>query len=865
MSERSTGPSGSPSGADRPAGTTLRTPELPETVVERPRVLTLFDPSARVNLLVAPPGYGKSVAARQWADASGLPTAWLSVDLLDANPISFWFHLIAAVRTAVPGVDGEPAAALAESPWSSHFLAVLLAQVEAADSPGLLVVDDVGRLDLSVFDGLALLVERVGDRMRMCLTARTAPPVPLARWYANGWLAQVTADDLRFRGDEAWAVARARTTGPSLDARRVDQLNHQVDGWPIAFSLALLSRDEGVDPDGGAATAPGTERLLTDYVVAEVLGCLGPVERELALVLSVVDWFDATTVRALAGPTAPGSVAELVRLHLAAPVPGGPPGTLRFHPLVRDTLDDELRWRDPDRHARLHREAAVLAVDRDDLNSAYRHLTAAGDDAAANALLVEPVLDLVDRGDLAGIRRLIGSFPLHMDVEDPALALDLAVSFHFVGSQDHAVAWSDRAAELGAGASPLTGLRLHAVRSMIALARGEVAEAARHVAAVESLAAAGRVGAGPIERRFPPHAAQVAIAQRDVAGARRWLERSQMFGGPHGPVGEAITLPVLAASVDLLAGRVVVAGPRACAACDAAEEMGLRPHPGALEALVIAARCHLAGGRWPAADEYAGAARSDAELLGSDRPRVLAGAVAAEVALHLDGPEAALAVVRDLAAQVGAAAPQLLVELELVRGRALLRGGRREAAREVADGLPRSPRAALLAAAIAVADGRASEVAAVLAGSSGWPLAERLEAVVLGSLVGLHHGRTHLADALEEGWSSGWVSPFIGHGPRVDAMLLEQPLERLHPEVLAHLRTVPAAATIPRIDLVDPITPREQTILELLPSHLSYAQIGERLFLSVNTVKSNLKVIYRKLGVTTRADAVQAARAGGLL
>jgi LuxR family maltose regulon positive regulatory protein len=53
--------------------------------------------------------------------------------------------------------------------------------------------------------------------------------------------------------------------------------------------------------------------------------------------------------------------------------------------------------------------------------------------------------------------------------------------------------------------------------------------------------------------------------------------------------------------------------------------------------------------------------------------------------------------------------------------------------------------------------------------------------------------------------------------------------------------------------------------LELLPSHLSYAQIGDRLYLSVNTVKSNLKSIYRKLGVATRSDAVAVARASGLL
>ena len=53
-------------------------------------------------------------------------------------------------------------------------------------------------------------------------------------------------------------------------------------------------------------------------------------------------------------------------------------------------------------------------------------------------------------------------------------------------------------------------------------------------------------------------------------------------------------------------------------------------------------------------------------------------------------------------------------------------------------------------------------------------------------------------------------------------------------------------------------------LLHFLPSHLSYAEIGERLFISVNTVKTNLKALYRKLDASTRAEAVEAASRAGL-
>jgi LuxR family maltose regulon positive regulatory protein len=60
------------------------------------------------------------------------------------------------------------------------------------------------------------------------------------------------------------------------------------------------------------------------------------------------------------------------------------------------------------------------------------------------------------------------------------------------------------------------------------------------------------------------------------------------------------------------------------------------------------------------------------------------------------------------------------------------------------------------------------------------------------------------------------------------------------------------------------ITERERTLLQLLPSHLSYAEIAAELYLSVNTVKSNLKTLYRKLGVSSRSEAVRRARAAKL-
>jgi LuxR family transcriptional regulator, maltose regulon positive regulatory protein len=62
-----------------------------------------------------------------------------------------------------------------------------------------------------------------------------------------------------------------------------------------------------------------------------------------------------------------------------------------------------------------------------------------------------------------------------------------------------------------------------------------------------------------------------------------------------------------------------------------------------------------------------------------------------------------------------------------------------------------------------------------------------------------------------------------------------------------------------------PLTPAELRLLPYLQTHLTADMISKRLFISIHTVKTEIKAIYRKLGVSSRDDAVQKAKEIGLL
>ena len=107
------------------------------------------------------------------------------------------------------------------------------------------------------------------------------------------------------------------------------------------------------------------------------------------------------------------------------------------------------------------------------------------------------------------------------------------------------------------------------------------------------------------------------------------------------------------------------------------------------------------------------------------------------------------------------------------------------------------------------------------------------------------------------------LRPFLDRGP-VDPHPAGQgrrPVRRLEPFAATVLATLPTSVPDP----TDGLTEREQALLAELPSMRTTEEIAHTLFVSVNTVKSHLRGIYRKLGVNHRRDAITEARQRGLL
>ena len=190
--------------------TKLHIPAARPGHVRRQALIDLLEAEdmARLVLVAAPPGSGKTTLMAEWAMASRSQAfTWLSLDAGDGDPVQFWTGVIEALRAAHPGLGADPLAAL-EAPGTDVVQAVLAPLIDAlaatGDAPLVLVIDDYHLADdPQIHAAMVYLLEHLPESVRVALTTRSDPPFPLGRMRARGQLLELRAADLRFNDSEA--------------------------------------------------------------------------------------------------------------------------------------------------------------------------------------------------------------------------------------------------------------------------------------------------------------------------------------------------------------------------------------------------------------------------------------------------------------------------------------------------------------------------------------------------------------------------------------------------------------------------------------------------------------------------------------
>ncbi|MER7951632.1 LuxR C-terminal-related transcriptional regulator [Streptomyces sp. NPDC096079] len=874
-----------PAGADPLGDPFLRTrfalPERPRSFLRRDRLVEQLDQALRtpLTLVNGSAGAGKTLLVADWAAHLGRPVAWLTLDAAVEGPGMFWAQLLQALDAGgvpVPAAIGFPS----DATRAHHTLLSRLAgELSGRDRPVVVVIDEFERMtDPEVARQLEFVLRHARPGLCLVLVSRTEPLLPLHRYRLAGEMTEVRDADLAFTTEEA--VELLERHGLSLAAPVAGALVERTGGWAAGLRLSALAARSTPDPELYLKEFEAGRGTIADFLLAEVLERQTPETQDLLLRISVLDRFRPELADELTGRNDAATI--LAALHRAnAFVVDFGHGWYRLHPLFREILLAHLRRRAPGLEEQLHRRAAHWLRRSGTLSETLVHGAAARDWTYIAHVLVEDMeigrlltgLDTVEPDDwFAGPEG---------DAPDPATHLVRAAGELSRAELGRGLEHLRRAEEQLAaegGDSPAARLSCALLEALAGRLAGSARLADRAARSARELMP--RMSPRLLDGHPELHALLLTHTGSTALWAGRFDEaRAALTAVARGPRTASTVLPRMEALehlalVDHLEGRPGEAERMVFAMTAEAERYGLtQPWGSGLGQLVLAA---VALGR----DDVD---RAEALLAGAPGPRPVdpvpaaaRRAVAAGVLLARGRTQDALAVAArpvpasDDSPWARGTAALVTAEAHLAEGRP---DGAVEALRQVAGGQPPCTvgmaRARLAAGDPDTALRLLDDLASRRRQGPGVAVPAALVRARAAALEGDRATvRRQLATALAEARRDELRRPFRTAGPWIDGFLAEPALR-----ALASGWLVPGPGEPDGQDpgAAGPDTPpeelseREHDVLERLARAMSTEDIAADLCVSVNTVKTHLKSVYRKLSVHRRNDAVRRARELGML
>ncbi|ALE75384.1 hypothetical protein AD006_04470 [Pseudonocardia sp. EC080610-09] len=864
-------------------------PHVPPEAVLRAALDRELDRGAAADLTLvsAPAGYGKTLLLAAWArDDPTVDTAWVTVDRDDNKPSRLWASVVAAIA----GCPSVPPDSRLRAPWAwrpgalPELVADLAAALAALPGPLRLVLDDVHELvDPDAVHGVRILTRVKPPNVHLVLASRFDPPLSLPRLRLGGRVRELRADDLAFTRREAAALLEQ--SGLHLTPSQVEVLHTRTGGWVAGLRLAALGLEKAPDRTAFLAQFSGDDRSVGDYLVGEILSGLPDDVREFLRVISICNPVPTGLAAELSGLDDAGSVLDRLehRTSLLSTA-GQHPAVYRIQELLRTHLAADLERQGERRVADLHAVAARWWAGQDAPGAALEHAVLTGDPALVVELLHRFAVPLLLRGDLRPLRRAL-SFA-GTDACGPRLSLASALGH-------------------------LTDGDLPAARDDLDAARRSPPDGDDPVELGVLRAVAEQFGAGE------PGTAPDPLP----AGAPQPGDPQPGHPQPDDPLpGD----PGTAALARLSRGRALLGDDRegAHAELDAALSLGRRHGFDHLRAVSLALLGVVAAGDGDLPTTRA--VCREALILADDHgwggtalPTTARALLSYAELMACETADAERIAAEGLTEGAGSASPAVRFALQAVHGAATFDLGDRargltELQRARADfgthgiGAEQAAALAMLECRLALLLGHpaAAQSALAWAAQRTGDCGELVTMRAWTESAGRHRGR---ARALVRPVLDGSV-PVLLPATVVDAWLLETSIAMAADERLAARHALQTAlawagplGTIRPFAVAEPgvhellvhqlgsfgshneiarraldaglgrtpqqalLSDREITVLELLPSLLSLDDIAADLTVSVNTVKSHVRSIYAKLGVSNRRLAVVAAHERGLI
>jgi LuxR family maltose regulon positive regulatory protein len=445
--------------------TKFNIPSQRRDLVLRPRLRAMLEEGSccPLTLISAPPGFGKTMLAAQWARSQAdLQVAWLSLDEADSQPAAFWRYVIGSMQPRHPGLaeTAQLMLTVPAPPPIETILATLINEIASFRQPFLLVLDDYHLVqNAEVHQGVTFFLDHLPENLHLFILTREDPPLNLARRRARRLMVEIRAADLRF--DTGETVSFLRSMELSLTPEQIVTLERRTEGWIAGLQMAALSM-RGQDPEAFFKSFTGDDRYIADYLIEEVLNRQPEPVRDFLLRTSILERMNASICEAILGEKGKG-LGEGTSPLSPTPSPLSPSGILeyldksnlflipldnrrewyRYHHLFAELLQQRLKESlGKEEIGCLHRIASTWSEEQADVHAAIRHARQIPDEGLAAALLRKFSPLFFTRGELPQLVEFANALPA--DIQEIHPDLNMAIAWATMATNQPSEHWLEK-------------------------------------------------------------------------------------------------------------------------------------------------------------------------------------------------------------------------------------------------------------------------------------------------------------------------------------------------------------------------------------------------------------------------------------
>ena len=353
--------------------------------------------------------------------------AWLSLGAADNDPGRFFAYLVAALQQVDEALGQEIEAVMRDGhlPPIEGIATTLINDILVLNKRFILVLDDVQVIeDNVILQVLEQVVANLPPPLHLVLITREDPSLPLARLRANNQLTEIRAEDLRFKHEETTAFLR-EVMALTLTANDTKLLEERTEGWIVGLQLAGLSIRDRANPTDFIANLSGSHRYILNYLTEEVLQQQPEEIQHFLLETAVLSKLHGDLCDAVTGGENGRSLLEhLYSANLFLIPLDDEQQWYRYHHLFADLLRTRLQQTAPaDAVNALHNRASQWLAQHGFIDDAIHHALAGDDTATAAALIEEAARPLIFSGQMNTVGNWLQKLPKETLAAHPRLGI----------------------------------------------------------------------------------------------------------------------------------------------------------------------------------------------------------------------------------------------------------------------------------------------------------------------------------------------------------------------------------------------------------------------------------------------------------